>query len=161
MKKNKAFTLIEVLVVIAIIAGMVAILYPNFMDMRERARDSQRKSDLKQIQKALELYKENHFPPSYPAALPDPCAQFIDGGNIYMAKVPGDPQGNCSGNVKRYQYYRYGSDPLRYELRACLENKQDPDGSGSQDSPYFDAPVGSGGAGWQCSPVWLYKLNEP
>ena len=62
MKNKSAFTLIEVLVVIAILAGLVAILFPNFMDVRERARDSQRKSDLKNYQKALEFYKDNQSP---------------------------------------------------------------------------------------------------
>ena len=34
MKKRKGFTLIEMLVVIAILAGLVAVLFPNFMDVR-------------------------------------------------------------------------------------------------------------------------------
>jgi prepilin-type N-terminal cleavage/methylation domain-containing protein len=65
MKKNNAFTLIEVLVVIAILAGLVAILYPNFLDVRQKTRDTQRKNDLKQIQKALTL-QEMKTPPAYP-----------------------------------------------------------------------------------------------
>lgn len=155
MKKNDSFTLIEVLVVIAILAGLVAILFPNFMDVRERARDATRKSDLKQIQKALELYKENHTPPAYPTSLPDPCTTFSEGSNVYIGKVPGDPQGNCSSNIRRYFYYRFPGDTLRYELRACLENKQDPLGTNSQTAPYFDT------VGYSCTPTWLYIVTEP
>ena len=39
-----------------------ALFLPNFMAARERARDSQRKSDLRQIQKALELYRQDTTP---------------------------------------------------------------------------------------------------
>jgi general secretion pathway protein G len=56
---KKGFTLIELLVVIAIIGMLSALLVPNFMGARERARDAQRKSDLKQIQKALEMYRQD------------------------------------------------------------------------------------------------------
>jgi general secretion pathway protein G len=60
---KKGFTLIELLVVIAIIGMLSALLVPNFMGARERARDAQRKSDLKQIQKALEMYRQDQNPP--------------------------------------------------------------------------------------------------
>lgn len=158
MKKNNAFTLIEVLVVIAILAGLVAILFPNFMSIREKARDTQRKNDIKQLQKALELYKENSYPPAYPTALPNPCQAFTnpsDGTQVFMSKIPGDPMGNCTTNIRRYFYYRWTTDPLKYELRACLEDKQDVDGTSSQTAPYFDT------VGYTCSPVWLYTVTEP
>ena len=103
MIKNKhGFTLIEVLVVIAILAGLVAILFPNFMDVRERARDNQRKSDLKNYQKALEFYKDNQSPPKYPAdaSFPLPCTSWTVSGFQYMAKTPGEPTGNCTTNIK-------------------------------------------------------------
>ena len=67
---KKAFTLIELLVVIAIIGSLSALFLPNFMAVRERARDSQRKSDLKQIQKAFELYKQDQTPTAFPETLP-------------------------------------------------------------------------------------------
>jgi len=92
MKNKLGFTLIELLVVIAILAGMVAILFPNFMDVRERARDNQRKADLKNYQKALEFYKDNQNPPKYApdASFPLPCANWTVSGFQYMAKTPGE-----------------------------------------------------------------------
>ena len=160
MKNKSAFTLIEVLVVIAILAGLVAILFPNFMDVRERARDSQRKSDLKNYQKALEFYKNNQSPPKYPddASFPLPCTNWTVSDFLYIAKTPGEPTGNCTTNVKKYFYHSYApADPLRYDMYACLENKLDPEGgSGPATSPYFDTQ-----AGYTCVSGVYYKVSEP
>lgn len=57
LKNKRAFTLIEVLVVISIIGILMSILVLNFEESRKRARDNVRKSDLKSVQLALEVYK--------------------------------------------------------------------------------------------------------
>lgn len=128
MKKNfikKSFTLIELLVVIAIIGMLSALFLPNFMGARERARDTQRKSDLKQIQKAFELYKQDQNPPAYPTSMPTANNCWSSGvnctGNIYMNKVPTDPSPN------RQYYLSTNNSTLTYTLCACLENNSDPD----------------------------------
>lgn len=125
MQKNKKkfFTLIELLVVIAIIGILSALFLPNFMSARERARDAQRKSDLKQIQKAFEMYKQDQSPPSYPATLPPANTQFSYNGNIYMNKFPTDPLPG------RQYYYWVDNNNLKYILCACLENSADTDGT--------------------------------
>lgn len=161
MIKNKhGFTLIEVLVVIAILAGLVAILFPNFMDVRERARDNQRKADLKNYQKALEFYKDNQNPPQYPAdaSFPLPCANWTVSGFQYMVKTPGEPTGNCTTNIKKYYYHSYApADVLRYDMYACLENKLDPEGvAGPAVAPFFDTQ-----AGYTCTSGIYYKVSEP
>lgn len=160
VRKSKAFTLIEVLVVIAILAGLVAILFPNFMDARARARDTARKSDLISIQKALEFYKDNQNPPQYPAdaSFPAPCSSWTVSSQLFMAKIPGDPLGNCSSNLKKYYYHSYApADSLKYDLYACLENKSDVDGnSGPQASPYFDTQTG-----YLCTSGVYYRVTEP
>lgn len=127
-KDKKSFTLIELLIVIAIIGSLSALLIPNYMAARERARDSQRKSDLKQIQKALEMYRQDKNPPAYPNSLPaaNQCwsSQSNCQGNIYMNKFPADPQGNS-------YFYHVSNNNLTYTLCACLENKADSDATGS------------------------------
>lgn len=138
---RRAFTLIELLVVIAIVSGLSALLLPNFMGARERARDTQRKNDLKQIQKALELYKQDQTPVAYPTGIPcgsSTCfpnsdAQWSSGNTIYMNKVPKDP--NRTSNTG--YYYTVNNTDLTYTLCACLENKADSDGTtGNCDSNY-------------------------
>lgn len=53
---KKAFTLVELLVVISIIGTLVAILLPNFMGARERAKDAQKIQDAYAIKNALRMY---------------------------------------------------------------------------------------------------------
>lgn len=60
LKRNKGFTLIELLVVIAIIAILAVLIILNLSIARKKARDAQRKSDLSQIQIALENYADDN-----------------------------------------------------------------------------------------------------
>jgi len=67
MKKilNKGFTLIELLVVIAVIGILAAVIMASLNTARSKARDAKRIADLKQVQTALELYRNENN--SYPA----------------------------------------------------------------------------------------------
>ena len=60
MNKNNllrnGFSLVELLVVISIIATLTAIILPNLMGTREKARDSQRIQDLNGLRTALRMY---------------------------------------------------------------------------------------------------------
>jgi len=139
MKIKSGFTLIELLVVMVIIGLLAGLILPNFMSARERARDVRRKSDLEQVQKALEFYKMDQSPPVYPASLDFNSAAFCDlcwssgancTGTVYMKEVSCDPKSPKGGatNEYKYIYTRNATDSLRYTLIACLENKSDPDG---------------------------------
>lgn len=55
--KKKAFTLIEMLIVIVIIGILAAALIPRLVSVQGRARDTKRKADLQQIGTALAIYK--------------------------------------------------------------------------------------------------------
>ena len=118
MKIKNGFTLIELLVVMVIIGVLAGLILPNYMSARERARDVQRKSDLEQIQKALELYKMDQSSPEYPADL-----SLLTSN--HMKVVPSDPK-NVGEHV--YIYTINTSDSLKYTLTACLENASDPSG---------------------------------
>jgi prepilin-type N-terminal cleavage/methylation domain-containing protein len=120
-KACKGFTLIEMLVVISIIGILATIVIANMAGVRERARDAQRKSDISQIQKAMEMYKNAQSPVAYPANL-----GLL--ATAYMQTVPQDPScpaGTCSTGRYIYTYVRNASDSLQYTFWTCLENKSD------------------------------------
>lgn len=152
-KSSKSgFTLVELLVVIGVIAIIMVAFFPNFMGVRQRARDNQRKSDLKQIQNAMELYKLDQANPQYAptgAFAPALCGQCWTsqngcGGNVYMKKFPCDPL-----NPTPYIYRLDSNDPLKYTLSACLENIADPD----KDTNYDNS--------LNCTTTTSYTITEP
>jgi type II secretion system protein G len=138
---HRGFTLIELLIVIAIIGILSTVLMVNFIGIRERARDARRKSDLRQIQQALELYKADVG--DYPGTIS--CGgQIINGSTVYMTKVPADPSTGCYG----YEKPGEGNPPAPYTLYACLENTSDSDTHNIHDS----GKCGSGG--------WTFEISS-
>lgn len=80
--RQKGFTLIELLVVIAIIAILAAILFPVFAQAREKARQTQCMSNLRQSATAVLQYIQDYdeyFPMALYAPAPRP-----NGGNCVM-----------------------------------------------------------------------------
>ncbi len=123
---KKGFTLIELLIVIVIIGILSTLIMANFVGVRQRARDGQRKADLRQIQGALELYRSDvgSYPLTAFSCVPGSSKPSIkSGSSIYLQQVPCDPLISTD--------YQYASDGTTYTLIACLENTND----GSKDSP--------------------------
>ena len=125
LRVEKAFTLIELLVVISIIGILVALTMFNFQHARERARDVQRKSELKQIQNALEMYKNDQTVQQYPTTAAG--LGVLVGPGLYFSVLPSDPL--TTGWVA-YSYV-LGATNLQYTLSACLENEADNDSTGT------------------------------
>jgi prepilin-type N-terminal cleavage/methylation domain-containing protein len=59
-RRKKGFTLIELMIVIAIIAILAAVLVPNFMRAREASRLTACKSNLKNISTSVETYSNDY-----------------------------------------------------------------------------------------------------
>ncbi|HZT41701.1 MAG TPA: DUF1559 domain-containing protein [Chthonomonadaceae bacterium] len=69
MRRNKAFTLIELFVVIAIIAILAAILFPVFAQAREKARAISCLSNIKQLGTASMMYTQDYDEQFIPSAI--------------------------------------------------------------------------------------------
>lgn len=117
------FTLVELLVVIAVIgtlaAGLVVIINPA--GMLSKARDAERKSDLTQLQRALEAYYDDYN--EYPQSGSEYVIGDVSWGgdwSPYMTRLPQDPVSD-----QRYVYYSTGQ---IYRLYAHLETANDPQG---------------------------------
>jgi len=119
IKRNTGFTLIELLVTIAIISVLVSLLMVNFIGVRQRGRDSQRKANAFQLQSALELYRSDSGTYPLTANWPTCGSPLSFNDAVYMQEVPCDPITDAG--------YQYTSDGTTYTIIACLENEQDAD----------------------------------
>jgi type II secretion system protein G len=72
LSTKRAFTLVELLIVIIIIAVLAAIAIPKFANSSQRSKDAALHADLKLYRNAIELYKADTG--AYPATLADLAA---------------------------------------------------------------------------------------
>ena len=108
------FTLVELLIVIAIIGILTAITSGQFVNAQKKARDAQRKADLGSVQRALEMYfaDNNQFPEADAIVW---GTDFSTDETAYMKLLPEDPSGTdyC---------YAVSGDGMSYGLFSVLEN---------------------------------------
>lgn len=69
MKKKKAFTLIELLIVMSVVAILVALIVPSFRGMQNEAWYAKAEKEVLTLQTAIESYYRHHN--AYPATLAD------------------------------------------------------------------------------------------
>jgi general secretion pathway protein G len=66
-KKGKGFTLVELLVVVAILAILAAALLPKFLGYTDNAREAQTMADLSTMKSVVEIYAADEGAGKYPA----------------------------------------------------------------------------------------------
>lgn len=97
-KSQRGFTLIEILIVVAIIAILASVVLVGLGPTQAQGRDARRISDLREVQTGLELYynKNGVYPTASTWA--DMTAALTQ-GNIGVSQIPVDPSGN-----QKYSY---------------------------------------------------------
>lgn len=106
MKKiNKAFTLIELLIVMAILGVLATFVIVNFTGAQARARDTRRKAEIRQYQTALEVYANanNSLFPSETTAI-NAVSMCASGGDLEDFSCQDDP------HATNGWHYMYQSD---------------------------------------------------
>ena len=90
-KKKRGFTLIEFLVVIAIIGILATIVLVSLNTARAKARDARRSSDMHQMALAMEMYYDSANSVYPPDLTGTPSGAIAFGGTTFMSAVPIDP----------------------------------------------------------------------
>jgi len=124
LKKNtlsRGFSLIELLVVVAIIAILIALGAASFVRQIAKGNDSKRKADLNRIKISLEEFEKDHN------CYPDPSTMTACGSDVdipvhpYLSNVPCDPVAKTA--------YLYETDgltcPQWFRIYTTLQNTKD------------------------------------
>lgn len=118
--RQQGFTLIEVMIVVAILGILATLVVVNVAGSTDKALVSATKSDLQAIKQALDLYKlDNYRYPSTEQGLealvvkPDTARNWPEGG--YLPKVPMDKWDNpfvyiSPGASGPFDLYSLGAD---------------------------------------------------
>ena len=114
------FTLIEILVVVAIIGVLAAIIFVSLDKAQARSRDSRRAADMDALKNATSLYylDKKSLPANVNPGVSCVVGQSYNGsvclGEVkdggYMDKFPVDPK----APTQNYTYYNYAPDPNLY-----------------------------------------------
>lgn len=133
MKLRKAFTLIELLIVIAIIGILATLIFVNVNLARKKARDAKRLADLKNLQTAVEMYNQDSSTGAFPITTGSTATSATWWGNCsstgitqkstwivglaptYISSLPSDP-------LSTNRCYSYASNGTDYKIVATLEN---------------------------------------
>lgn len=120
-KNNKGFTIIELVVVMAVILVLAALVFRTYASIQERSRNTTRQNDLKALQEKIEAFYSNngYFPnlsdlnsPSWrtknmptlnSSTLLDPLSKCNASSSACLG-------GSSKAVLKQYQYYATESD---------------------------------------------------
>ena len=115
MKRNnkKGFTIVELVIVIAVIAVLAGVLVPTFSGIVKNAKES------KALQEATNAYKE-----AYAMAMSDGKLDFLGGQNMFDVFVPANEYANGKNLT---QYDEKFNKAFRDQVTQYVEGKKSRD----------------------------------
>jgi len=133
IKNKKGFTLIEILIVVAIIAILASVVLVGLGPTQQSGRDARRLSDLHEVQNGLELFynKCGYYPGEINAGAcgttattgystgATPMNTALTSAGLQISTVPLDP---TNSGVHIYYYRTNGASASQYLLATVLEN---------------------------------------
>ncbi len=161
-EKKHGFTILETLVVIAIIGIMAAVILASLNDVRKKGRDAKRKIEITQIGRLLSAgscYVPNAGPGEYDlmVLVPELTVKYPQLSQ-YITMIPKDPSGNETESKYMYIVNAVG----KCAVFANLENADEP-----VTLPGLSGPTPGGGtgvleassSGWNGTPKYFQVSN--
>ena len=141
---ERGFTLVELMVVVAIIALLAAIIIPNYVHSRAQASLAESEANIKQIATALELYyADNQAYPASGSVGPGLFATVgATGPNPYLSSTPTNALGH-----QPYAYTLVGGTGV--DQSYTIE-----DAGPYQPSTMTNLPLAGGGRCLACTTLW-------
>lgn len=142
MKSNKGFTMIELIVVIALMGILATIGFSAYSTSMQAGRDNRRKLDLKNIASALQMYYADHgiYPKPVSSAY-DTIQNIMPTISPYMKQVPDDPKFVYNTTTKKGYVYRPLSDGQCYCMAATVERNVAAEDQSNNDCPTTWFPI--------------------
>lgn len=122
-RRQRGFTLLEIMVVLVILGLLVALVAPNVLQNQDRAMVEKAKADVALLEQALDMYKLDNFQyPTTDQGLEALVTKPENGpqpkrynSNGYIKRLPQDPWGNPyqylqPGTKKAFDVYSLGAD---------------------------------------------------
>jgi prepilin-type N-terminal cleavage/methylation domain-containing protein len=147
---KKAFTLVEILIVVAVLGILAAIVLPTVQNHIQQAKESAAKDNLRILRNTIELYAAQHngIPPGYPNNDPDNVLiteldfynQIVFVGH-YLSAMPvnplnGDARITVLGNSVTFPENADGETGWIYQPATKIIRLNSP-GTDSTGTPYF------------------------
>ena len=154
IRRRCGFTLIEVLIVVALVAVLAATVIPRFAASTEDAMEATLEHDLKVMRSQIQAYEAHHFG-DYPTIRNNDLPQLTGATNV-------DGEIGTPGDEYRYGPYVKGALPVNpfdqsNKVTAVATPRQKPTGPvGGLGGWQYDA---SNGAVWPNNPSY-YELGQ-
>jgi len=141
-RKEEGFTLVELIVVVAILGFLLSIAIPRYLTARTTAAQAATKANLHQLASAMELYMTEH--PEVGDTYPEDADGAESWLSAYIPKAPVPPGGNFYKYIQLDDGGSYAIwDPNRYGGKVFAAGPGGAIGEGANEEEAIEKATGS------------------